>query len=81
MLKEALLFMVRSVVRNPGEVNVLEKEIPHGTRFVVNVDDDDIGALIGRGGSTIGAIRTMMSAFAQGNNVHVEVRTPNKARA
>ncbi|MDR2083199.1 MAG: KH domain-containing protein [Candidatus Ancillula trichonymphae] len=69
MLKEALLFiMVRTVVRNPGEVNVSSmKETIRGINFYVTVDEEDIGALIGRGGSTtISAIRTVMFAFAQG---------------
>jgi predicted RNA-binding protein YlqC (UPF0109 family) len=76
MLKEALLYMVQAVVRKPGEVNVSMKESSRGSRFVISVDESDVGALIGHNGSTINAIRTLMTAFAQGNTVHVEVRAP-----
>jgi hypothetical protein len=64
-VKELLEFLARGLVDNPDEVRVTE--VPEGDGTVVLelcVGEDDYGSVIGRGGRTAGALRTIIKAAA-----------------
>ncbi|NYI76356.1 RNA-binding protein [Nocardioides panzhihuensis] len=64
MLSEALEHLVRGVVDNPDEVSVRDKQLRRGSVLEVRVHPDDLGKVIGRGGRTASAFRTVVSALA-----------------
>ena len=64
MLAEALEHLVRGIVDNPDEVSVRDKELRRGSILEVRVHPDDLGKVIGRGGRTATAFRTVVSALA-----------------
>ncbi len=74
-MKELLTYIVRSLVDNPDEVSVTERESGGETVFEVRVADGDMGKVIGRQGRVVKEIRTLMKAVAQrkGKKVSVEV--------
>ena len=61
-LEELLLFLARSLVEEPDQVEVSATE--DGTRvdLELTVAPDDVGRVIGRQGRTIRAIRTVVKA-------------------
>jgi predicted RNA-binding protein YlqC (UPF0109 family) len=63
---EALLeYLVRSLVDEPDEVTVEAIEEDDGTVVLeLRVAEDDAGKVIGRGGRTVAALRTVMKAVA-----------------
>ena len=64
-MRELLEFLVRSLVDRPDEVKIEEFEEDDGTVvFELSVADDDYGKVIGRGGRTAQAIRTVVKAAA-----------------
>ena len=64
-MEELLEFLARSLVDEPDEVSVEAFDEDDGTLVLeVEVADDDTGKVIGRGGRTIAAIRTVMKAAA-----------------
>lgn len=71
MLVEALEHLVRGVVDNPEDVSVKERSHRRGSTLRVRVHPDDLGRVIGRGGRTATAFRTVMSALG-GNSVRVD---------
>ena len=64
MLAEALEHLVRGVVDHPDDVMVRDKQTRRGPLLEVRVHPDDLGKVIGRGGRTATAFRTVISALA-----------------
>ncbi len=73
MLEDALEHLVRGVVDNPDDVSVRDKEMRRGGSILeVRVHPDDLGKVIGRGGRTASAFRTVISALAGKNGARVD---------
>jgi predicted RNA-binding protein YlqC (UPF0109 family) len=64
-VRELLVYLVSALVERPDEVKVEEFEEDDGTLVLeLSVADDDYGMVIGRGGRTAQAIRTVVKAAA-----------------
>ena len=63
-LNELVAFLAKSLVSNPDEVFVTLVEERNANVYELEVDDDDLGKVIGRGGKTARAIRTVVTAAA-----------------
>jgi predicted RNA-binding protein YlqC (UPF0109 family) len=73
-VREFLLFLVRALVDQPDRVEVEEFEEDDGTLVLeLTVADDDYGQVIGRGGRTAQALRTVVKAAAVKDNRRVLV--------
>jgi predicted RNA-binding protein YlqC (UPF0109 family) len=73
VLAAALEHLVKGIVDNPDEVQVVSKNSPRGDVLEVRVHPDDLGRVIGRAGRTAKALRTLVSALADGRKVRVDV--------
>lgn len=73
MLAAALEHLVKGIVDNPDEVQVVAKNSPRGDVLEVRVHPEDLGRVIGRSGRTAKALRTLVSAIADGRKVRVDV--------
>lgn len=75
-MKELLEYLAREIVDDPDAVDVTEAAGDRGVLFTLRVAQDDMGKVIGRGGRTARAIRTVMKAAAIRagvHHVHVEI--------
>ena len=73
-MRDLLVYLARSLVERPDEVRVEEFEEDDGTLVLeLSVADDDYGKVIGRGGRTAHAIRTVVKAAAVKDNRRVLV--------
>ena len=71
-MREFLEYLVRSLVEHPDAVKVEEFEEDDGTIVLeLSLDDDDYGQVIGRGGRTAQALRTLVKAAAVKDNRRV----------
>jgi uncharacterized protein len=62
---ELLEFLARSLVENPDQVQVSEtEEIDGEVVLELEVAEDDLGRVIGRGGRVANALRSVMKAAA-----------------
>jgi predicted RNA-binding protein YlqC (UPF0109 family) len=73
VLAAALEHLVKGIVDNPDEVQVVSKTSPRGDVLEVRVNPEDLGRVIGRSGRTAKALRTLVSALADGRRVRVDV--------
>ncbi|HXD62507.1 MAG TPA: RNA-binding protein [Lacisediminihabitans sp.] len=73
MLAAALEHLVKGIVDHPDEVQVVSKNSPRGEVLEVRVHPEDLGRVIGRAGRTAKALRTLVSALADGHKVRVDV--------
>ena len=74
-LENLLILLVRPIVDEPDRVEVDASESDTRVELELRVAPDDIGKVIGRGGRTIRAIRTVVKAASVkvGKRVNVEV--------
>ena len=73
-MKHFLDYVVRSLVDNPDDVLITEVAGEKETVFRVSLHPDDIGLVIGKGGRTISAIRSLINAANKaGTHLAVEV--------
>ena len=72
MLVDALEHLVRGIVDNPDDVRVQLVTTRRGRTLEVHVHPDDLGTVIGRGGRTATALRTVMGGIG-GRGVRVDV--------
>ena len=64
-MKELLEYLARGLVERPDAVRVAQQEEDDGTIVLeLAVDDDDYGNVIGRGGRTAAALRTVIKTAA-----------------
>ncbi|HLM09076.1 MAG TPA: KH domain-containing protein [Thermoleophilaceae bacterium] len=75
-MEDLLAYLARSLVDRPDEVSVESFEEDDGTVVLeLHVAEDDAGKVIGRGGRTVAALRTVVKAASvrQGRRVLVDV--------
>ena len=72
MLEEALEHLVKGIVDNPDDVQVASRNLRRGRVLEVRVHPDDLGKVIGRGGRTATALRTVVGGIG-GRGVRVDV--------
>jgi uncharacterized protein len=73
-VRDLLEFLTRSLVEKPDEVKVTEAEEADGEVVLeVEVADDDLGRVIGRGGRVANALRSVMKAAATREDKRVVV--------
>jgi uncharacterized protein len=64
-MKDLLEYLARGLVERPDRVRVNQVEEEDGTIILeLSVDDDDYGNVIGRGGRTASALRTVVKTAA-----------------
>lgn len=74
-MKELLEYLARELVEDPDAVEVIEKHDDRGTLLSLRVGPDDMGKVIGRGGRTARAIRSVVkvAGIRAGERVSVEI--------
>ncbi|MDY0912541.1 RNA-binding protein [Rathayibacter festucae] len=78
MLAPAVEHLVKGIVENPDEVQVVATSSPRGEVLEVRVHPEDLGRVIGRSGRTAKAVRTLVAALADGRRVRVDVVDTDK---
>jgi len=73
VLAPALEHLVKGIVDHPDDVDVVSKRTNRGDLLQVRVNPSDLGRVIGRGGRTAKALRTIVSSLADGKRVRVDV--------
>lgn len=73
-MRELLDFLARALVENPDEVEVSEvEEIDGEVVLELEVAEEDLGRVIGRGGRVANALRSVMKAAATREDKRVVV--------
>ena len=80
VLADALEHLVRGIVDHPDEVRVDLVTTRRGRTLEVRVHPDDLGKVIGRGGRTARALRTVIGSLAGGRYVRVDLLDVDEVR-
>lgn len=73
MLADALEHLVSGIVDHPEDVRVSSRSMRRGQMLEVRVNPEDLGRVIGRGGRTARALRTVVNALSPRRSVRVDV--------
>ena len=71
-MQELIEFMVKSIVSNKDAVSVSESADERSTTYNVMVAQEDIGAVIGKGGKIAEAIRTIAKSASHKRFVRIK---------
>jgi len=80
VLEESLEHLVKGIVEHPEDVRVTTRGLRRGKILEVRVHPDDLGKVIGRGGRTARALRTVMGSLAGGRYVRVDLLDLDEVR-
>ena len=80
VLEEALEHLVRGIVTHPDDVSVASRMLRRGNVLEVRVYPDDLGKVIGRGGRTARALRTVISSLAGNRHVRIDLLETGEVR-
>ena len=72
-MKDALAFIVASIVDNPDKVKITESEEEGVTSFIIKVAKEDMGKIIGKEGKVIRAIRNVMKIPAIKQDKRIQI--------
>lgn len=74
-MKELLEYLAQGLVEEPDEVEVVEVREDGATVLELSVGEDDYGNVIGRGGRTAAALRTVVKSGGakQGQRVFLDI--------
>ena len=77
-MKNLLEFILIHLVEHPEDVTITERAAGDTTQYVIHVHPEDMGRVIGKGGSVIQAIRNIsrIRAVKEGMRAHVVVEDP-----
>lgn len=72
-MKELVEYIVKNIVRNPDAVEVTEQQDGDRITVTIRVAKEDMGAVIGKKGAVINAIRSIVRVKAIKEGVFVRV--------
>jgi len=72
--QEFLEFVVKSLVDHPEDVKIERKVDEMGVLLVLSLHKEDMGQIIGRQGSTVRAIRTLLRIIGLKNHARVNLK-------
>lgn len=73
-MKKLLEYLVCSIVKNPKDVSIEEKMENDCLNFILRAHPDDIKIIIGKGGQTIRALRTLVKIKALQEKKKVNIK-------
>ncbi len=72
-MKDVLEYIVKSLVKNKDKVSIKAEKEGNFIRYIIEVDRDDFGKVIGHEGKIAKDIRTIMGAIATVKDVKVAI--------
>ena len=72
--KDFLEYVVKSIANNPDDVKVTRTVDEMGVLLNLKVNQEDMGQIIGREGSTARAIRTILRVIGVKNNARINLK-------
>lgn len=72
-MKDALTYIVTSIVDNPDDVVVEEENVEGVVNFSIKANSEDIGKIIGKEGKIIRSIRNIMKIRAMKEGVRINI--------
>jgi predicted RNA-binding protein YlqC (UPF0109 family) len=78
-MKQLLEYIIPNIVNHPEDVTISEEPSSDGTSYIISVNPEDMGRVIGKSGKVIKAIRQIahIMAVKRGVRIHIDVLDRN----
>lgn len=78
-MKQLLEYIVPNIVNHPEDVVITEETTPEGTSLMIEVNQEDMGRVIGKSGKVIKSIRQIarVMAIKRGIRIHIDILDKN----
>lgn len=80
-MKNLLEFIIIHLVEHPEDVKIEESQDAQGVVYTINVNQEDIGRIIGKGGSVIHSIRNISRIRAIKEGIRAKIVVADTAPA
>ena len=80
-MKEFLEYVVLHLVRHPELARFYDVSDETAMRFRLELESEDVGLVVGRGGHTISAIRNLLAAAAAKKGLHAYVEVVERTES
>lgn len=71
--KEFINYLVKSIVTHPADVMIEQNLNSFDETYVINVNPEDMGIVIGKSGKNINAIRNIVSVQSTPRRVYIQI--------
>ncbi len=72
-MKNLIEYILIHLVNHPDDIEVEEKQGEREVEFLIHANSEDVGRIIGKGGSVINAIRNIVKIRAIKEGIHARV--------
>jgi uncharacterized protein len=72
-MKNFVEYLLVRLIDHPDDLVVNEEETDEGLKVLINVNSEDMGRVIGKGGKVIKAIRKLVQVKAARDGIYVRV--------
>ena len=72
-MKNFVEYLLVRLIDHPDDLKVTEEEMSDGLKVLINVNSEDMGRVIGKGGKVIKAIRKLVQVKAAQEDLQVRV--------
>lgn len=79
-MKQALLYILESIVENKDTLHVDESEVDGVVTFTITVAKEDMGKVIGKDGKVIRSIRNVMKIPAMKQSKKIQISLSEQAQ-
>jgi len=73
-VKKLLKYLIKNIISEPEKVEITTEKNNDASHFTVKVPEKEIGTVIGSGGKTIRAIKTLLSLKSKGKQFSLEIK-------
>lgn len=76
-MKELVEYLVKSMADHPDQISLHEQDTGDTVVLQLKIAEEDVGKIIGKNGSTINAIRTLVQAAASSHKKRAKLEVLN----
>jgi len=73
-MNKLLNYIISNIVSTPEKVKITLEQADEEKLFTITLPKEEIGTVIGSGGKTIKAIKTLLSLKGKGENFSLEIK-------
>ncbi len=63
-MEEFLLYLIKGICDKEDEIAITKNDTEYSIEFIIKVSENEYGRLIGRGGKTINALKSLLNLYA-----------------
>ncbi|MEI7604352.1 MAG: KH domain-containing protein [bacterium] len=72
-IQDFVEYIVKSIVKNPNDVIIEQNMNSYDETYIIHVNNEDMGVVIGKSGKNINAIRNLVSIKSSPKRIYIQI--------